>query len=259
MSIDPLYYKRGIPFFADKPEAAFRADPYERYDPMVVRQTLVHLADAHWNTYPCQSVLDWTMAHLPEMLSGRVVDIGCGVGRLAGELAQRFPDSEVWGIDYSYQLLRQAQRYWQLGTPFEVDGCSRGFPVLELGGPVLPNLRLGLARAEALPFSDQSIDVVSSWFLLDRVGDPESFFREVYRVLAPEGRCVLITPFNFQQADQWRRFYPLPKLVAQLGQLGFQVQRQTDDLEVREPLDAHGNQVLWRCSGLMMNKISRIV
>ena len=40
---------------------------------------------------------------------GRILDVGCGSGAMNLVLAQRFPDSEITGIDLSDPLLRLAR------------------------------------------------------------------------------------------------------------------------------------------------------
>ena len=44
---------------------------------------------------------DWGMSFLPRLTPGDIVDIGCGGGRNAGELAKRYQNSHVIAIDYS--------------------------------------------------------------------------------------------------------------------------------------------------------------
>jgi SAM-dependent methyltransferase len=48
------------------------------------------------------------------------------------------------------------------------------------------------AGAEALPFADGSFDTVVSTLVLCTVGDPDAALREIRRVLAPDGRLLLI-------------------------------------------------------------------
>lgn len=50
--------------------------------------------------------------HLPE--TGKVLDIGCGVGRLTGPLASRRPDLRFVGSDTSAQMVSLARRNWSL-------------------------------------------------------------------------------------------------------------------------------------------------
>ncbi|HIU85075.1 MAG TPA: class I SAM-dependent methyltransferase [Candidatus Aphodousia gallistercoris] len=45
---------------------------------------------------------------------------------------------------------------------------------------------------EALPFREQSFDLVVAVHALERACSPEAFMKEIFRVLAPEGRFVLL-------------------------------------------------------------------
>lgn len=111
-------------------------------------------------------VVDPAIAHLGIEPSGmRVLDIGCGAGRLAEGLAARF--GEVWGLDISERMLGEARQRcpvkarWVLG-----DGTSlAGIP-------------------------DESVDYAISYEVLQHVPHPSvafSYVREVGRVLRPGG------------------------------------------------------------------------
>ncbi len=50
----------------------------------------------------------------------RVIDLGCGTGRLTRRLADRLPDSEVLGIDSSPQMLAAAHALERPGLRFEL-------------------------------------------------------------------------------------------------------------------------------------------
>lgn len=260
--LPPILIRRQIPFFHDKSEAEFRNDPYERYDEMVVRQTALHLADALWGGYPFQPIWDWVAKNLPVGETGlpegeklEVADIGCGVGRLAGEMAKEHPEGQVWGIDHSYQMLRRAHEFWVEGKTLELDWTSRGMRPMQLDGSALANLKLGLAKAEKLPFDDNSLDVATSTFLLDRLEDPAAALREMHRVLKFRGRLLLVSPLNFQLAQNWKRFHPGGRLIDFLQKTGWKIESWRDDWEVREPMDARGNSITWRCVGVVAEKV----
>ena len=103
----------------------------------------------------------------------RVLDVGCGTGRLALALAER--GAKVWGVDSSQEMLAQAQ--------------------VAVGRQV--GLKLG--RAESLPFKD-------GWFerailrLVVHLVDRRLAFPELARVLAPGGLAVVATfaPGHFE-------------------------------------------------------------
>ena len=242
----PVRTRRHIPFYTDKSEAAFRLDPYEQYETMVVRQTHLHLTPG---PYAYQPVLDWIWQQLPERAPLRLLDLGCGVGRLVGELAQHYPTAEAIGVDYSYQLLRRAREYWLTGQKIEVDMRQRGWPIQRITGRIVPNLQFLLAQAEDLPLAPDSIDIVVSTFALDRFADPARALRDMQRILRPGGRLLLVSPLNFQQATHWEAFHPLEQLAEHLRAHNWQL-HHTQQLRVPEPLDAHDNQLIWQCAAL---------
>ena len=110
----PVTYRNEIPFFYAKTEQEFQKDVYERYDPMVVRQIALHLADQLWGGYPQQKILDFAQDYYPDQDAPHILEIGCGVGRWIATLAQIYPNAMCWGIDYSYQMLKQAHAHWVL-------------------------------------------------------------------------------------------------------------------------------------------------
>lgn len=244
----PHSYRKGIPFFCVKTEGEFQRDVYERYDPMVVRQSALHLADDLWGGYPMQEVLDMTHDYHPQDFIQDILGIGCGVGRWIASLAQMYPQSHCWGIDYSYQMLRQARDYWTQGKDILLDLSGKGFSdVLYLKGHQLANLNFGLANATDLPFDDNSQDLIVSSFLLDRLNDPTACLHELYRTLRPRGRLIVVTPLNFDQATSWQTLYPPIKIRDLLLQIGFKVLEWKDGIYIQEPLDLRGNCIAWNC------------
>lgn len=103
----------------------------------------------------------------------RVLDCGCGTGRLATALAETAV-ARVWGVDPEPEMLRMARS----NVPHGV-GLKEG-------------------RAEALPFRDDWFDRAVMWLVCHLVDRPASF-RELRRVLAPGGRLIVVTfdPVHF--------------------------------------------------------------
>ena len=48
---------------------------------------------------------DWGFTHLPAILPERAVDLGCGGGRNAGELLEKYPKVHVTAVDYRHKQL----------------------------------------------------------------------------------------------------------------------------------------------------------
>lgn len=253
---NPITYRMQIPFFHKKTEAEFQKDIYERYNDMVIRQTALHLGDELWGNYPLQPILDFATPFLPKTSNPKILEIGCSVGRWIAELAQLYPEGKHWGLDYSYQMLKRAYEFWIDEKNVYLDLTHKGATSsIELKSHSLKNLNFGLAKAESLPFSNESQDIVLSSFLFDRLQDPMKGLKEMYRVLNIDGTMILITPLNFYKKKFWDEFHPPIKIFHILTRMGFEILEWKEGMIVEEPLDCRGNAVKWNCVGLAAKKI----
>jgi arsenite methyltransferase len=101
----------------------------------------------------------------------RVLDLGCGPGILAREMADEVgPQGRIEGLDISESMLALAQAR-----------CGS-----------LDQVRLGTGRAETLPFDDNVFDAVVTVQVLEYVTDVEVAVGEMFRVLKPGGRAVIL-------------------------------------------------------------------
>ena len=99
----------------------------------------------------------------------RVLDIGCGTGRLLDRLATTLPEAVLVGVDRSAGMLGAARR-------------------------TRPNLHLARGTAEALPYPDATFDLVTSTVSFHHWSDKATALAEVYRVLRPGGLLALADP-----------------------------------------------------------------
>jgi len=234
---DPSSSRRGVPFYHDKSEAEFSSDVYERYDELVTRQTGLHLADGLHGNYPFQPLQDYINRFLPTADEVAIAD-----------------GWDCYGIDLSYQMLRQANAYWVKGETLRPNLIRYGWGTPELEGCELTNLRFALAKGEYLPFPDGSLDVLFNTFLLDRLPGPFAAFNEWARVLKPGGRLIAVSPLNFLQSEGWRTAHPPVKILSYLQQQGWIIEDWADPLLLEEPMDVRGNLVRWSCVSLAVRK-----
>jgi ubiquinone biosynthesis O-methyltransferase len=98
----------------------------------------------------------------------KVLDIGCGDGEFAVELAKR--GAFVTGIDSSPAMIEAAK-----GRAMQHNA----------------DIAFRVAMAERLPFPAEQFDVVTAVTILCFVEDASPVFREIARVLRPGGRLVI--------------------------------------------------------------------
>lgn len=95
----------------------------------------------------------------------RVLDVGCGPGYDTSELQQR--GIEAIGLDISSDALRMAARQ---------------------------SLTVVRGEPTAYPFGDSTFDSVVLSQVLEHLPDPCGALREVYRILRPNGRLLILLP-----------------------------------------------------------------
>lgn len=101
----------------------------------------------------------------------RVIDVACGSGKLAVELAAAVgPTGRVTGVDLSPGMIEVARRTQR----------------------ALTQLDFIVANALALPFDDGAFDAATIAFGLRNLADYEAGFRELARVVRPGGRVVCL-------------------------------------------------------------------
>ena len=113
----------------------------------------------------------WRKRAFKFIFSGKensILDLGIGTGKFI----QLFLKSKSWqrlaGLDFSLNMLRQARTE----LPSQVDLVSADF--------------------HDIPFQSKSFDLVISSFALRSVQDLPRFFREIQRLLRPEGKAALL-------------------------------------------------------------------
>jgi len=116
--------------------------------------------------------------------AARVLDIGCGNGHLAIQLAKQSPDRIVTGLDY-----------WGSAWEYSKEACEQN---ARLEG-VSDRTRFVRGSAAQLPFDEDAFDCVVSCMTFHEVRDLEDKTKalaEALRVLRPGGRLVVVDLFS---------------------------------------------------------------
>jgi demethylmenaquinone methyltransferase / 2-methoxy-6-polyprenyl-1,4-benzoquinol methylase len=127
--------------------------------------------------------------HIAQASPERILDVATGTAGVAIALA-RSTEAEITGVDISEPMLASGrQRVRTLG----------------LGN----RIGLQVARAEELPFANESFDAVSFTYLLRYVEQPDAALTELVRVLRPGGVMASLdfyAPPNFIWLAAWRLY-----------------------------------------------------
>jgi SAM-dependent methyltransferase len=119
------------------------------------------------------ALTDWGLEHVRIEPSFTILDVGCGGGRTIREMAARATAGRVLGVDYSeasVEASREANR----------DAVADGRVEVQQGS------------VSRLPFADAMFDLVTAVETHYYWPDLAANVREIFRVLKPGGRLVII-------------------------------------------------------------------
>lgn len=121
------------------------------------------------------SLADKVLATAHKKAPARILDVATGTGDVALELARRYPEAEITGIDLSAEMLRVGAEKL----------ASR---------PESVRRRITLRQADclALPFEDSSFDMITVAYGVRNFEHLSEGYREMLRVLKPKGLLCVI-------------------------------------------------------------------
>lgn len=102
--------------------------------------------------------------------SERVLDVGCGDGKITAEIAARLPQGAVVGVDPSVEMISYAQSHW---------GTNHG-----------SNMRFEVGDARRLPFQDE-FDLVVSFNALHWIPEQEEALTSIRSAMKSGGTAQL--------------------------------------------------------------------
>jgi len=150
----------------------------EKYDTIGENYNLTRQADP----YLVERMHDWMNLETDQLY----LDIGCGTGNYTNALAQE--GFRFIGVDPSERMLDEARQKSS-------------------------NIDWRLGKAETLPIETESIDGVLASLTLHHWQNLENGFKELYRVLKPQGKIVIFTSTPAQMQGYWLNHF-FPKMLA---------------------------------------------
>lgn len=158
------------------------------YDGMITCSTLSGKAVCRlvWamNKAECDEYLEKALAGIPEHFSGKLLEVPVGTGILTMPVYQTLPQANITCLDYSPDMMGRAE-----------EKAAR----LRLN-----NVTFRQGDVGALPYEDETFDVVLSLNGFHAFPDKEAAYREVFRVLKPGGTfCGCFYVAGEQKRTDW--------------------------------------------------------
>lgn len=117
----------------------------------------------------------------------RIVDIGCGLGRLATGMLAELGEVRYLGIDANREFVRWCQDHIESQHP------NYRFVHLDMANDLYNPAGTITGNDLRLPVDDASADVVNLWGVFTNMvpGHVQAYVAEIGRILRPGGRCFL--------------------------------------------------------------------
>jgi len=133
--------------------------------------------DRYWTTATSEELRDFALKwpiirkHIPLNTSYKILDYGCGEGRVLKEVKSMNPNATLYGVDVSLVALNIARKSFK----------NLLFYKVQEGGTI--------------PLKDRTVDCILAIDVIEHVYDTEYMFNEFARILKPGGKILISTPY----------------------------------------------------------------
>ena len=156
------------------------------------------------------AVSDWGMNFLDVQSPEKIADLGCGGGRNAAKLMEKYPAAKLVALDHSEISVEKTRKINQ--NAIESDRCV----VIQ-------------GNVSQMPFEDETFDLVTAFETVYFWPGLDVSFREVFRVLKVGGTFLIVNESDGENAadEKWTAMiegmtiYHADQLKSYLKQAGF--------------------------------------
>lgn len=153
---------------------------------------------------------DWGLSHLKTISPEKIVDLGCGGGRNAGELLKKYPSAKGTAVDYSELSVEKAGLY-------NKDLISEG------------RLEVKQGDVSALDLPDNTYDLATAFETIYFWPGLEKCFTEVARILKEGGYFMIVnesdgtdaTSLKYEKIIDGMKCYTAEQITEALKAAGF--------------------------------------